>query len=182
MNPVDNAAEFACLQIGDQISPGVMKIVGLSRKLVVDIVEAKGQNGASTTRQGKKVCVFKCEFHLIVGTKIYDDGVELDVDEFELFEEFMPILRATQEPDALAVSVYHPEFLRLGVRNVMLTDEGAFEPDEKGGGKVFIELTEYYKKKPVNSSTPNGSKKDKYDDEIDKRKKELDSLLNNGGP
>ena len=79
--PSDIEADLSSIVLGTTRSPGVVKLAGHDRKEKWDIKDAKGQDGASTSLQGKPIGQFTATFYLA------DDGSDV-VNDFDAWDSF----------------------------------------------------------------------------------------------
>lgn len=146
--PSANPDLYASITINGMRSPGVVTLSGHDRDWSWDVKEAKGQDGASTSRNGEKVAQFTATFSL-------SDDPLADVDDFTTWEMFQGMLQAAMKAKTpVALPIYHPDLTAQGITSVVVAGIGGMQHDGKGGATVAVKLLEYRpaKKKPV--STP----------------------------
>ncbi|MCC6902813.1 MAG: hypothetical protein IT377_27825 [Polyangiaceae bacterium] len=160
--PSSNPDLYASISLNGMRSPGTVTLSGHDRDWSWDIKEAKGQDGASTSRNGEKVAQFTATFSLS------DDPLS-DVDDFTGWEVFSAMLGAAMKAKApVAMSVYHPDLARNGITSVVVAGIGGMQHDGKGGATVAVKLLEYRppKKKPVSGPSGKSSKTSKPGDPV----------------
>jgi hypothetical protein len=135
-------------------SPGVVTLSGHDREHSWDIKEAKGQDGASTTRNGEKVCQFTATFSLS------DDPLS-GTDDYATWDSFRTMLQGAMRAKApTAMPVYHPDLAAQNITSVCVASVGGMQHDGKGGATVAVKLLEYRppKKKAVGKPSAKGAK------------------------
>lgn len=155
MNPIDNEDAYHALVIGGVVSPGVVTLSGFKREVKWDVKAGGGEDGASTSRNGKDPAKGTATFSLVL------DPV-LGVDEFAAWEAFLPTLQSTFDKAApQALDVYHPDLALLGITAVVVEGIGQLTHDGMGGASVVVDLLEYRppKKKAVGKSKGSKAKK-----------------------
>jgi hypothetical protein len=185
MNPVDFADEYVLIVAGTT-APGVVEILEADDEDSYDDKEASGQEGASTTYQGRKLRGFKSRHSLVV------DPV-LGLDEISDWEVFCELLRSSVAGTTpVALDVWHPDLAVQGITSATKRKVGALKHDGKGGATGEVTWKEYQPPKPKTpagtsgsksntKNNPNGSKA--YgDDLVEEAKDELESLLSEGDP
>lgn len=182
MNPVDYPAEYDLIVAGTR-APGVCTIVEADDEGNWDDKEASGQEGASTTYQGRKLRAFKTRHSLAV------DPIR-GFDDISDWEVFVPLLRAaTAGQTPVAYDVWHPDLAVQEITAATPRVIGALRHDGKGMAEVEVQWKEHAPPKPKppkgTSGSKTGSSKDGRtygDDMLDDAEDELDSLLNEGDP
>lgn len=162
-------------------SPGVCTLSGHKREQNLDVKEADGQKGATTTWKGTKVGKFVATFEL---AEIPGGVNEID-DAWPVFAE---VLRSTVPPKSgakpVAKDVYHPDLAANDYTSIILDTMGEMVRDTKGGGKIAVTLSEYYPPAPAKAGSANGSKSKggagDPNDPIDVANAELKKLLDEG--
>lgn len=157
LSPARDGGElFSRLVLEGVPSPGVVVLSGHEREESLDVKEADGQKGATTTWKGTKVGGFTATFHLV-----YDPAS--GVDDFSDWDVWVERLRSTVPPKSgskpVAKDVYHPDLERNGIRSVILKKVGALQHDGKGGATIAAELSEYFPPKPAKTGAASGTKK-----------------------
>lgn len=151
LNPIDHETLYDAIVLGGVRSPGFVTLSGHARSEKWDIKDGDGQDGASTTRKGKKVAQFSASFRLV------KDPV-LGVDEYAEWDSFLPTLKSTTASKApVALDIYHPDLAELGIGSVVIEEIGGKVHDGKGGATVSVKFLEYSPPKPK-SGSPKGSK------------------------
>ena len=118
-------------------SPGVVALTGHDREWGWDVKDAKGQDGASTSRNGEKVAQFTATFSL-------SDDPLLDVDDFVGWETFQRMLMAAMRAKApVAMPIQHPDLASQGITSVVVAGIGGLVHDGKGGATVAVKFLEY---------------------------------------
>lgn len=167
------------VEVDGMRSPGVVRLSGHARAQSLDVKEADGQNGASTTWKGSKVGKFTATFSLA-----YDPGTGFN--DFVLWDEFAEVLWSTVPPKSgktpVAKDISHPDLARNGYRSIILDTMGEMIHDGKGGATIAVILSEYFPSKPAKPAGASGSKKSKEDpnDPLVQAKKALDDALAEG--
>ena len=160
-------------------SPGVVKLSGFKREQSIDVKDADGQKGASTTWKGTKIGKITATFDLA-----YDPGTGFN--DFVLWDQFADILWSTVPPKSgakpIAKDIFHPDLARNGYRSIILDTMGEMEHDGKGGGSVSVVLSEYSPPKPAKAAGASGTKKSKEDpnDPLVQARKALEDALKEG--
>lgn len=152
--PSQNRDLYNSITLNGMRSPGVVTLSGHDREHGWDIKEAKGQDGASTTRTGEKVCQFTCTFSLS------DDPLS-DTDDFAAWESFRAMLQFTMRGKVpTAMPIYHPDLAAQNITSVCVASIGGMQHDGKGGATVAVKLIEYRppKKKPVGKPSSKAAK------------------------
>ena len=177
--PATSGDLYDYVEIDGTRSPGVVKLSGHKREQSLDVKDADGQKGASTTWKGTKVGKFTATFDLA-----YDPGTGFN--DFVLWDQFAKILWSTVPPKSgqkpIAKDISHPDLARNGYRSVILDTMGELVHDGKGGATVSVIFSEYYPPKPAKAAGATGSKKSKEDpnDPLVQAKKALDDALKEG--
>ncbi len=183
--PADIDFELSKILLGTKLSPGTVKLTGHDRKDKWDIKEAKGQDGASTSLQGKPIGQFTATFYLA------DDGAEGEND-FDAWDSFQRLIESTTNgPKPVALSIYHPDLARNGFTSVVKSSISGMQYDGRGGATVVVEFIEYRPPKPkpaakaqpkpagqTYQNTDEGARTPPPSDPNEDAKKELASLVN----
>ena len=165
--------------IDDTKSPGVVTLSGFKREQSIDVKDADGQKGASTTWKGTKIGKITATFSLA-----YDPATGFN--DFVVWDEFAKILWSTVPPMSgdkpIAKDISHPDLARNGYHSVILDTMGEMVHDEKGGGSITVVLSEYSPPKPAKAAGATGSKKTKEDpnDPLVQATKALEDALKEG--
>ena len=142
MNPSDSPERYDCIILGTSKSPGVVTISGHDRNEAWDIKDAKGQDGASSSLNGKPIAQFQCSFQLVVD---YESGV----DELEEWEAFKRVVKSTTGgPKPVALPIYHPDLASQDITEVCNGSIGGLKHDGKGGAIVIVKFNEHRPPKP----------------------------------
>lgn len=144
--PIFYDEEYSVLVLGPMTSPGTVTISGLARKQNWTIKQAKGQESATTIRDGEGPAEFTATFRLVADT--FDPLGQTDFDRWEDFQRLVQSLVAGPKP--IALPVYHPDLSRLGVTEVTLGPGGVGQlvHDGAGGATVTVGFLEYRPPKP----------------------------------
>lgn len=176
--------ELSKFVLGNRLSPGVVKFTGHDRKEKWDIKDAKGQDGASTSLQGKPIGQFTATIYLV------DDGAD-GTNDFEDWDSFQRLIESTTNgPKPQSLSIYHPDLARNGFTSVVMSSISGMQYDGRGGATVVVEFIEYRPPKPKpaakaqpgsgGNTTPtitNGYRAQPPPDPNAAAKRELDSLV-----
>lgn len=174
----ENADVWSHLIVAGMYSPGVVTLSGHERTVGWDIQDAKGQDGATTTRKGGPIAKFTASFYLV--DELYIDG-NSDFTEWELFQALLESSISGEEP--VALEIYHPDLARNWITAVVLSKMGTMTPDGKGGATIAVELMQYRPKrdKPSGSATKTKATPETAGDRaVREAEAELDALLEEG--
>lgn len=162
-------------------SPGVVTLSGHGLGVKWEVKEAKGQEGASTTKHGRSPAKFTASHSLV-----YDpiDGV----DEHTEWNAYVFLLQQTiVGAMPVAFDIYHPDLAALLIKSVVVEKIHGLAYDGKGGAVGKIDFIEYMPPKPKPSGNPSGSRDDgklpggQYDrstpDPNEQARQELEELL-----
>ena len=142
MNEFDFPELYSSIILGTTPSPGQVTLSGHERKEAWDVKSAKGQDGATTSLNGKPIGRFKAKFSLLK-----DYGA--DDDQFARWDEFQRLIESTTNgPKPTALPIYHPDLARNGYTEVTNGGVGGLTHDGKGGATVEVEFLEYRPPKP----------------------------------
>jgi hypothetical protein len=123
-----------------------------------DDKEASGQEGASTTFQGRTLKAFKTRHSLILDPLT-------GVDEISDWENFAALLdAATSGATPVAYAVWHPDLATQGISDATPRKVGCLKHDGYGGASVEVEWKEHRPPKPKPAKEPGGSKAGKSAD------------------
>jgi hypothetical protein len=115
--------QLSKIVLGTTISPGVVKLTGHDRKEKWDIKDAKGQDGASTSLQGKPIGQFSASFYLV------DDGSP-GTNDFDDWDSFQRLIESTTNgPKPQALDIYHPDLARNGFTSVVMSSISGMQYD-----------------------------------------------------
>lgn len=138
--------ELSKFILGTVLSPGTVKFTGHDRKEKWDIKDAKGQDGASTSLQGKPIGQFTATIYLA------DDGAAGEND-FDAWDSFQRLIESTTNgPKPVALNIYHPDLARNGFTSVVMSSISGLQYDGRGGATVVVEFIEYRPPKPKPAS------------------------------
>jgi hypothetical protein len=155
LSPARDHEIFDALDFGGWLSPGVVRLSGHDREQSIDIKDASGQKGATTTWKGTKVASFTATFSLVFNAADeLDDFGAWDLWVARLWNTIPP--RSGKKP--AAVDVYHPDLARNEIKSVIVKKIGGLIHDGKGGATVAVEFQEYFPPKPVQTGAPAGTK------------------------
>lgn len=171
-----NADIWSTLVVAGMASPGSVTITGHGREVGWDIQEAKGQEGATTTRKGGPIAKFTATFYLTD---------ELDANgysDFDYWPAFQSLLESSfTGPEPIALEVYHPDLARNFITAAVLAKMGEMRPDGKGGASIAVDMMQYRPKRPKSSGSPGQTKtKTKGDQAVADAEAELNALLEEG--
>jgi hypothetical protein len=140
--PHDLEFELSKFILGTTLSPGVVKFTGHDRKNKWDVKDAKGQDGASSSLQGKPIQPFSASIYLV------DDGSSGEND-FDAWDSFQRLIESTTNgPKPKALPIYHPDLARNGFTSVVMSSISGLQYDGRGGATVVVEFIEYRPPKP----------------------------------
>lgn len=155
MNPFDDEDSYY-FAFGGKRWLGEVTISGHERKQQWNIKAAKGQDGASSSREGEPIGEFEVTFH------ICKDPQPGEVDLFAEWDEMQRIIESTTAgPKPFAQPVYHPDLLRNRYTSASNGGVGGMLHDGKGGATVKVKFIEHRpaKKKPVAKAESKGAAK-----------------------
>jgi hypothetical protein len=171
-----NADIWSTLVVAGMASPGVVTISGHTREVGWDVQDAKGQEGATTTRKGGPIAKFTATFYLVD---------ELDANGYSDFD-YWPAFQALIESsftgaEPVALEVYHPDLARNYITAAVLAKMGPMVPDGKGGATIAVDMMQYRPKKPKASGSASTTKtKTAGDQAVADAEAELNALLKEG--
>lgn len=143
--PSQNRDHYNSITLNGMRSPCVVTLSGHDREHSWDVKEAKGQDGASTTRGGEKIAQFTATFSLS------DDPLS-DTDDYASWDAFRTMLQLSMRGKVpTAMPIYHPDLAAQNITSVCVASVGGLQHDGRGGATVAVKLLEYRppKKKPV---------------------------------
>lgn len=153
INPTDVPEAYDIFFLAGRASPGVCKLETAGRETGWDEQKAKGQDGATTVKNGSKLVKFT------VTLTLWKDGQD---DHFAAYETWKAVLDTpVKAKDPKALDCYHPVLAELNVRSCVVAKRGALEPatgNMTGGATVKIEFLEFSPPKSAPSTAPDGSK------------------------
>lgn len=153
-NPSDIDFDLSTIVLGTTRSPGVCTLSGHDRKEKWDIKDAKGQDGASTSLQGKPIGQFTASFYLV------DDETPGAVNQFDAWDNFQKLVESTTNgAKPVALPIYHPDLARNGFTTVVKASISGMHYDGRGGATVVVEFIEFKppKAKPAAKAQPKPS-------------------------
>lgn len=173
-SPNQHPQLYRSIRLGGVRSPGVVTLSGHDRNQDWEIKAAKGQEGASTTRNGEAIAQFTATFLL---SDLTTDGGPDDLEQWEAFQKVIEGTTSGKTP--LALPIEHPDLARNRITQVVNAGVGGMVHDGKGGATVTVKFIEYRppKKKPVGKPKPVTS--------ADKNQSAADAIANamgSGGP
>lgn len=166
--------------------PGLTTISDNPRVINYDDKEAKGQNGATTTRQGEKLKTFTSTHFLVdtpwpPGAAVVQEGrtYENDFSQWEGAELLLRQSYAGEKP--LALTVYHPDCERQGIDAATVREIGGLTDNKNGSGVIVVKWKQHREKQPTAGSGggPKGDdpeRRSEADDTIDRLIKESKDL------
>jgi hypothetical protein len=140
-NPIANPFEHDLALIGGAITPGLVKIEGLSSKQKWDVKEGKGEKGATITYGGDSLSKFSLRCTLW-------ESAHFDV----WAQNIKPVLATSWAPPHPAVDIWHPELVERGVRSVVVEDISQFTANGDGFD-IVVKCIEYRAPKPATGTT-----------------------------
>ncbi len=144
ISPSDGEDLWGRLRVGTALSPGQCRLSGPGLTIGWDVVSPSATSGGSTTRINEPIKEFEAEFELS------DVEDELGISDFDLWDEFEKVLRATAtRTKTKAADVYHPDLARIGITAASIKSIGLVQLDGKGGGKIKVQFIEYRPKKKL---------------------------------
>lgn len=167
--PVANAAQHDFCLLGGQITPGIARIEGLSRKQKWDVKDGQGQKGAKITYVGDVLSKFR------IKVTLWDD------EQFKVWKANIdPVLQKSWNPPHPAIDIWHPDTVEKGIKSIVVEDVSQFV-EIKDGWEITINVVEYREPKP-DYGTPKGglavatgnagTKEDKSNKELKELKKQ----------
>jgi hypothetical protein len=178
-SPATDPGLYDVIVFDGGVSPGIVTLSGHKREQKLDVKDADGQKGASTSWKGEKVGKFTATFELVY------DPIE-GIDDFSAWDIFVEKLWSTVPPKSgekpVAKDIWHPDLERNHYRSVILDTMGEMVHTKPGLAKVSVVLSEYYPPKPAKTGGASGSKKGAEDpnDPLVKARKELEDVINEG--
>jgi len=161
VNPVENPELYDTYTLGGVTAPGVVTFSGHEDTTGWDVKQAKGNDGASTTRKGHEIKEFSASHYLVTDPLLggFDaDGGNIDDQAGTLWDEFAKLIESTvsgKEPKAL--DIYHPDLAAVGIKSVVKASIGGRTYDKKGGSTIVVRYLPYEPPKPKQASGPSGS-------------------------
>lgn len=145
--PFKNPELYRAIVLGGVRSPGVVVLSGHDREEDWEIKAAKGQTGASTTRNGQKVAQFTATVHVVDHDPLVDQFAEL--------EKFRATVRSTTAGKTpVALPVEHPDLAAQGITQAVNAGIGGLVHDGKGGASQTFKFLEYKPAKKVTGGKP----------------------------
>jgi hypothetical protein len=140
----DLDVDLSSVVLGTMRSPGVVTLRGHNREKTWDVKTAKGQVGASSSKQGDPIGEFTATFQLA------DDGDNGDgPGDFDVWEDFQRLLESIVDgPTPKALPIYHPDLARQHYTEVSVRSIGGMIHDSMGGATVEVKFIEYKPPKP----------------------------------
>jgi len=135
---------------------GKVRIQNCSRKYKLDIKDASGSDGATTTYKGVRPGKWTITFYIWTADQ-YDHFVD-DVLPALLYSG---VKNAANPAGIQSLAVQHPVFSNLAISSVIIEQIDGIEPEEDGPGMFHckVHVAEYLPSPPVNTTaTPAGSK------------------------
>lgn len=146
--PDEYEDELDFIVLGNDPSPGNVKLSGHDRYKDWDIQKAKGTTGASSNLNGDPIGQFTATFYL---AKFGPKG-ELSGD-FENWDNFRRLIESmTSGPTPIALPIYHPDLAANGFTEVSSGGIGGAVHDGLGGVSYAVKFIEYKPSKPKPSS------------------------------
>jgi len=153
MNPVDHAEVFETVTIGGVTWSGTCEIAGLAYEMGWDVQDAKGANGASLARVGRKLSKFTLRFNMVLDQ-------QQGIDQFEeWYVSVLPVLKSSfAGKDPVGLLIEHPDCQALEVESVVVEKISAVAHDYAGGGYADVSVIQFAPAKKVSTKGPGGSK------------------------
>ncbi|MBK8997684.1 MAG: hypothetical protein IPM35_18300 [Myxococcales bacterium] len=148
-NPFQHPELYSAVKLGGVRSPGVVTLSGHDRNQDWEIKAAKGQEGASTSRNGEKIAEFTATFYLC---DLSIGGAPSDLDRWDDFQRL--IESTTAGPSPVALPIEHPDLARNRINQVVNGGVGGMVHDGKGGATVAVKFIEYRPPKKKASGKP----------------------------
>lgn len=160
-SPATHPGIYKSLIVNGVETPGAVKLSDFPFDQEWEEQKPKGTTGASSLNRGRKLCRFTATFMLA------------DLEDFEGWEEFHKTLRESVDgPKPKALQIFHPDLMRQGAIDFVVTQIGGMAHDGKGGATVACKFIEYRPPKPKAPNKPSART-----DPNAARKKELAALL-----
>jgi hypothetical protein len=154
MNPMTHPDLYQHILLENILSPGVVVPSGYGRKQAITVTEAKGQDGASTTRDGEKLCQFTVTFKLSNDETEYMPGVS----EFDAWDEFRDLIESsTNGTDPKGLRIFHPDLIKNRISEVINGGIGDMVHDGLGGATIAVTFIEYKPPTPKPAKGASGS-------------------------
>lgn len=136
-SPATHPEIYKTLIVNGGESPGAVKLSDFNFEQEWEEQKAKGSTGATSLNRGRKLVKFTATFMLA------------DLDDVEAWEEFNKTLRESVEgPKPKALFITHPDLMRQGAIDFVVTSIGGMAHDGKGGSTVACKFLEYRPAKP----------------------------------
>ncbi len=135
--PREISDDLTCVILGTMRSPGKATVSGHDRDKAWDVKGAKGQVGASSSKQGDPIGTFSVLFELA------------EDDDFIVWEDFQRLLESIVDgATPKALPIYHPALARQKFTEVSVKTIGGMIYDDMGGASVTVKFIEYKPPKP----------------------------------
>jgi hypothetical protein len=136
-SPATHPDIYKTLIVNGGESPGAVKLSGFDFEQDWEEQKAKGSTGATSLNRGRKLVKFTATFMLA------------DLEDVEAWETFHRTLRESVEgPKPKALLIFHPDLMRQGAIDFVVTSIGGMAHDGKGGSTVTCKFLEYRPPKP----------------------------------
>lgn len=163
-SPATHPDIYKTLIVNGSESPGAVKLSDFDFVQEWEEQKAKGSTGATSLNRGRKLARFTATFMLA------------DLEDVAAWDEFHKTLRESVEgPKPKALFIVHPDLVRQGAIDFVVTQIGGMVHDGKGGSTVACKFLEYRPAKPKAPAKADGSKP--RNDPNAARKAELAALL-----
>lgn len=145
--PFKNPELYRSIVFGGVRSPGTVTLSGHDRNEDWEIKPAKGQTGASTTRNGQPVAQFTATVYVVDNDPIVDQFAEL--------EKFRATVRSTTAGKTpVALPIQHPDLAAQGITQATNAGIGGLVHDGKGGATQVFKFLEFKPAKKVTGGKP----------------------------
>lgn len=142
-SPATHPEIYKTLIVNGSESPGAVKLSDFAFEQDWEEQKPKGSTGASSLNRGRKLVRFTATFMLA------------DLEDFEAWDEFDRTLKASVGgPKPRAMLITHPDLLRQGAIDFVVTSIGGMQHDGKGGATVVCKFLEYRPPKPKPAAKP----------------------------
>jgi hypothetical protein len=136
-SPTTHPEIYKSLIVNGTDTPGVVTLSGFDKEQNWEEQTPKGSTGSNSLNRGRKLVKFTASFYLA------------DLDDVEAWESIHRTLsESTEGPKPAALFITHPDLLRQGAIDFVVTSIGGMSHDGKGGATVVCKFLEYRPAKP----------------------------------
>jgi hypothetical protein len=151
----NNEELYSKLDVAGVKSPGVVTLSGHALTEDFEVKKGKGQDGATTTRQGRAPAEFTSSHYLV-----NDPTNPISGNEHAEWYEFVKVLQKymTDGESPGAVDLFHPDLAVLRISSATPKKITGLIYDGKGGATGTVTWIQYLPPKDKKSSNASGSK------------------------